>query len=113
MTPRLAAGVEVSALIRRVGSLGGSAAVLARGDREAGAILLFLAERGAPHGFFERALDAQGGYRWRRTGPENMSDLQLVNNYITRRRSIDGDLWVVELDIPGAERFVAEMTGAG
>ena len=100
-------------MIRRVGSLGGNAAVLARGDREAGAILLFLAERGAPHGFFERALDADGGYSWRRTGPKNMEELQSVNDYITRRKSIDGDLWVVELDIPEVERFTAEMTGAG
>ncbi len=113
MTARLAAGIEVSALIRRVDSLGGSAAVLARGDREAGAILLFLAERGTPYGFFERALDAAGNYGWRRTGPENINDLQVVNDYITRRRTIDSDLWAVELDIPGVERFAAEMIGTG
>jgi hypothetical protein len=113
MTARLAAGIEVSALIRRVESLGGTAAVLARGDREAGAILLLLAERGTPHGLFERALDAAGVYGWRRTGPKNIDDLQVVNDYIARRRSIDGDLWVVELDIPRVERFAAEMIGTG
>lgn len=113
MTARLAAAIEVSALIRRVDSLGGSAAVLARGDREAGAILLFLAERGVLYGLFERALDAVGNYCWRRTGPENLQDSKVVDDYLARRRGIDGDLWVVELDIPGVERFAAEMTFVG
>jgi hypothetical protein len=113
VTARLASGVEVSALIRRVGSLGGNAAVLARGDQEAGAILLFLTERGVPHGFFERTLDAVGRYGWRRTGPQNIEDSQVVNDYLARRRTIDGDLWVVELDIPLVERFAAEMIATG
>ncbi|HEY0269408.1 MAG TPA: DUF1491 family protein [Sphingomonas sp.] len=113
MSARLAAGIEVSALIRRVNSLGGNAAVLARGDAEAGAILLLLAERGIPFGLFERALDQRGDYGWRRAGSGNIDDLQGFNQYIARRRAIDGDLWVVELDIPGVERFAAEMIATG
>ena len=113
MTPRLAARIEVSALIRRIEGQGGTAAVLARGDGEAGAILLFLADRGAFHGFLERALDREGRYGWHRSGPEKSADSQSVNDYIARRRTIDGDLWVVELDILGVERFAAEMTRAG
>jgi hypothetical protein len=113
MTSRLAAGVEVSGLIRRTESVGGNAAVMARGDREAGGILLVLVERGTPYGFFERALDSLGGYGWQRTGPENIEDSQIVNGYISRRRRIDPDLWVIELDIPGVERFAAEMTSVG
>jgi hypothetical protein len=30
-----------------------------------------------------------------------------------RRRRLDGDLWFVELDIAGVERFAAEMTATG
>jgi len=113
MSPRLAARIEVSALIRRIEGAGGSAAVLARGDSEAGAILLFLAERGVPFGFLERSLDMAGNYGWRRTGPQNIEDLEDINPYIQRRRAIDGDLWVLELDIAGVERLVAELATTG
>jgi hypothetical protein len=113
VTVRLAAGVLVSALIRRVQGLGGNAAVLARGDSESGGILLFLSERGIGHGFFERSLETGGEYVWRQTVPKKIEDLQYINEYIERRRTVDGDLWVVELDIPGVERFAAEMIGMG
>lgn len=113
MTARLAAGVMVSALIRRVNALGGNAAVLARGDAQAGAILLFLAERGVFWGFFERGLQVDGEYRWQRAGPACTGDSRALDDYVARRRSVDGDLWVVELDIPGVERFAAEMTATG
>jgi hypothetical protein len=113
VSARLAAGIEVSGLIRRIEGLGGSAAVLARGDAEAGAILLALADRGAFHGFLERALDAGGRYGWRRAGPQNVEDSQEISHYISRRRAIDGDLWVLELDIAGVERFAAEMIATG
>ncbi|MDB5737428.1 MAG: hypothetical protein JWO65_1096 [Sphingomonas bacterium] len=113
MTARLAAKVEVSGLIRIVEGRGGSAAVLARGDAEAGAILLFLADRGAPWGFLERALDPSGAYHWRRTGPTDASDSEEVAHYVARRRRIDSDMWVVELDVAGVERFADEMTAKG
>jgi hypothetical protein len=113
VTPRLAAKVEVSALIRRVEGLGGSAAVLARGDATAGTILLYIADRGAFFRLLERRLDETGAYRWSATGPQDVEGKQEVDTYIERRRRVDGDLWVVELDVAGAERFVAEMIAVG
>jgi hypothetical protein len=113
MTPRLASRIEVSALIRRIEGMGGTAAVLARGDAEAGAILLLLADRGTPHAMLERVLDVSGSYRWQRVGPQDIVSLEDVNTYIERRRRGDGDLWVLELDIAGVERFAAGMTSAG
>lgn len=113
MTARLPAGVEVSALIRRVSADGGSAAVLARGDAGAGAILLCVAERGVPRALLERRLDGTGNYRWTPTGPQDVEGKQEVDAYILRRRRVDGDLWVLELDVAGAERFIAEIIAAG
>jgi hypothetical protein len=113
MTPRLAARIEVSALIRRVEGQGGHGMVLAKGDPEAGAILLILADRGTPSMVLERALDVTGAYRWQRTGPQDIEGLQALNTYIQRRRGFDSDLWVVELDIAGVERFGAEMIAMG
>ena len=36
-----------------------------------------------------------------------------VTDYRRRRRSRDPDLWVIELDIAGAERFAAETLTSG
>ncbi len=113
MTPRLAARIEVSALIRRVEGEGGTAAVLARGDGDAGAILLQLAEKGRFRGFYGRSLDAAGEYRWVPTGPDISEETQAVDGYIQRRRATDDDLWVVELDVADAERFAAQLVAGG
>jgi hypothetical protein len=113
VTPRLATHVEVSALIRRIEGQGGSGVVLAKGHREAGAILLLLCDRGAPKTLLERVLDVSGSYRWQSTGPQNIEGYEEVNPYIQRRRRMDDDLWVIELDIAGVERFAAEMTATG
>jgi hypothetical protein len=113
VTPRLAAHVEVSALIRRIEGQGGSGMVLSKGDREAGAILLLLCDRGTPKTLLERVLDVSGSYRWQRAGPQDIENYQEVNSYMERRRRLDGDLWFVELDIAGVERFAAEMTATG
>ncbi|WP_019834193.1 DUF1491 family protein [Sphingomonas sp. PR090111-T3T-6A] len=113
MSARLAARVEVSALIRRVEGEGGHAAVLRRGDPEAGAILLLLAERGAPKMLLERLLDPKGDYRWSPTGPHDLTKKEELSGYIERRRRFDSDLWIVELDVAGVERFAAGMISTG
>lgn len=108
MTPRLTARVLVSALVRRVQAEGGNAAVLARGDERAGAVLLICAERGAFASLQERIFGPDG-YRWRPVE----TDAESLPAYLERRRLRDPDLWIVELDIANAERFAAETTGAG
>ncbi len=113
MTARLAARIEVSALIRRIEGLGGTGVVLARGDAEAGAILLILADRGVPRLLLERSLDVEGGYRWRRTGPQDTDNKEVIGEFLDRRRRSDPDLWLVELDIAGVEQFAAEMIAMG
>lgn len=113
MTPRLATRVEVSALIRRIEGQGGHGMVLVKGDAESGAILLLLAERGTPATLLERVLVPSGDYRWQRTGPRDLGNQEAFTSYIQRRQSFDDDLWVVELDIAGVERFADEMISAG
>jgi len=113
MTPRLASRIAVSALIRRVEGQGGHGMVLAKGDGDAGSILISLTERGVPHALLERALTESGDYGWRRAGPQNVEGYQEINPYIERRRASDADLWVVELDVAGVERFTAEMIATG
>jgi len=108
MAARLAAGMLVSALIRRVEQAGGTAMVLAKGDATAGALLIQLAERGVPGPLLERQLDREGVYRWAPTGPDTESDRV---DYIARRRRGDPDLWVIELDVADGPALVEEIAG--
>ena len=108
MAPRLAAGMLVSALIRRAEEAGGSGMVLARGDATAGALLIQLAERGQPGPLLERRLDPTGSYRWSPTGPESDAER---GDYIARRRRSDPDLWVIELDVAEGLALVEAIAG--
>ena len=105
MRPRLASSVLVGAMIRQAETEGGFAAVLAKGDADAGSILVVLTERGANVCVYERLLQPGGSYAWGEAtaGSETISDL------VARRRRFDPDLWVLELDVPSQQRFAAEM----
>lgn len=103
---RLATGVVVNALVRRAGRAGGFATVLARGDATAGAVLLVAQDRGQNARLWERGIGPSGDVELIAVGPED--DAQALTDYWMKRRRNDPDLWVVELDIPQAERFAAE-----
>lgn len=107
MTARLAAGVLVNALVRRVGQAGGFAAILAKGDATAGAIIVVTQDRGRNARLWERGIGPTGNVELIAIGPEG--DAQALTDYWMKRRRNDPDLWVVELDIPQAERFAAEI----
>ena len=105
--------MTIDALSRRVRAEGGFATMLARGDDQAGAILLVCLERGRFVKLLERTLDSAGAYRWTACGPQDVESYESRDAYIARRRSIDPDLWLMELDIADAERFAAEMSYSG
>ena len=108
MTPRLTSRMSIDALFRRVQAAGGFAVVLARGDDSAGAILLLCRERGTVKSLLERTVDLDGRYRWTPCGPQHVESEEERDRYIARRRGQDPDLWLIELDVPDAERFAAE-----
>lgn len=110
MSARLTSAMLVSAMIRRVNTAGGMATVLHKGEPDIGSILLICMEKGVVQSVRERVLAIDGHYAWMPVGPDALSD---VDDYLSRRRARDPDLWLIELDIPQAERFVAEMTGEG
>ena len=103
--PRLKSRFLVDLLLREAQAAGGFAAVLARGDADAGAILVQCSDRGRPGPLLERRFALDGGYRWEAVGP---ADGEERENYCERRRKADPDLWIVELDIADASRLVAE-----
>ena len=113
MTARLPTAIGVSALLRRVNDAGGLAVVRAKGDPQAGAVLVLVDE-----GLIGRALERGVGP----TGTNSIVEVRRVNStgygeepagesledYWRKRRARDPDLWVIELNIPAAERFIAE-----
>jgi hypothetical protein len=105
--PRLASRVRVDALIRRVNSAGGFGTVLARGDDEAGAIAVVTREAGE-EALCAAVLGAGGRYEF-----AELARGADVPTWIERARRRDPDLWVIELDIPQAGQFVAEMLDGG
>ena len=107
---RIASAILVNALIRRVEAEGGNGMVLAKGDANAGAILLVLADRGVSGGLRERTLSPAGtAYGWTPTGPPDLGAPGALADYIARRRRSDPDLWAVELDHPRAETIATEL----
>jgi hypothetical protein len=105
---RLNTALIVSALVRRVGQEGGFATIIHKGDESAGSILLLGLEKGQVSGLWERALNHQGRYQWQRCGPQDIVNESDLTPYILKRRTMDPDLWVVELDIADPARFAAE-----
>jgi hypothetical protein len=99
---RLASGFKVSALLRRVSLAGGFGTVLARGDETAGSIAIVTREHGET-ALLVPVLGMDGHYDWREQARGDA-----IDSWIERARRMDPDLWVVELDIPDAARFVAE-----
>ena len=103
MNGRLPSGIIATALIRRVNDAGGFAVVLAKGDAQAGGILLRLIDRTSSR-LVERGIGADGATILVDSTPADAGD-----GYWRRRRARDPDLWVIELDSPEAERFAAEI----
>jgi hypothetical protein len=92
--------------VRRANVEGGVVTVLAKGDATAGAILIVAQERGENPRLLERGIGPDGRTALLAVGPAGES--RAVADYWMRRRRSDPDLWVVEVDIAAAERFVAE-----
>lgn len=103
---RLPAHVEVGALIRRVAAAGGFAAVLHKGERDAGTILVVTRENGANPRLFERMPQLDGSRAWTATRVQEPEKSQEFDEYLSRRGTRDPDVWIVELDIPNPERFI-------
>ena len=106
MEPRLPAHLEVSGLIRAVDAAGGFATVLAKGERDAGTLLVICCHRGTQATAWERMPQADGTRKWtvsRTQDPENPAEF---TEWCQRRHRQDPDLWLVELDIANGERFI-------
>lgn len=103
---RLTPAIEASALLALANAHGGFGAVLQKGDADRGSLMLLLLERGRPISLLQRVLGRDGCYAWE---SRQAADSESLEQHVARARSRDPDLWVLELDVPSTERFIAEM----
>lgn len=106
MDIRLPAHVEVSSLIRSVQAAGGFAAVISKGERDAGTIVVVVTQNGENARAYERMPQLDGTRGWALCFKQNDENKQEFSDYLSRRGSQDPDLWIVELDIAQGERFI-------
>lgn len=106
MEARLKTGIWIRALIRRCDLAAIPIAVLARGDGDAGAVLLKF--NGGATGFsvLTQARGPDGELIWMRaTGPVAVAETD-ADAYIARQRGRDPDLWIVEIENGLAENVI-------
>lgn len=108
---RLPAHLEVSGLIRAVEAAGGFGTVLAKGERDSGTLLIVCCHKDTPGRAFERMPQRDGTRSWTLVREQDIEKPQEFDDYLTKRSRQDKDLWIVELDIADAHRFIASTLG--
>lgn len=92
--PRLRTEIRATALIRQAQSAGAFAAVLRRGDPDAGAFWVITRQDGLLHRHVEQ-MGMSGAREWFRDGPFSEEELSSrINKAVDR----DPDLWIVEVE---------------
>ena len=109
MDARLSAHIEVAAIRRIAESMGGFATILARGERDAGTIGIVIIGRDEPAVLFERMPDSAGNRTFVATAWQDTEKPSEFSATLERRCSRDPDFWLIEVDVPERERFVASL----
>lgn len=107
--PRLSAEMLVQALLRQVNQAGGFGVVIRKGDRISGSILIQCVENGANLRVLERMPSLDDNPNWQKIWPQDTDNKQELSEYLERRYRFDPDIWLIELDIPDAERLIADL----
>lgn len=93
-------------MIRAVEASGGFATVLAKGERDAGTLLVICCENGRKARIYERMPQLDGSRKWTLAKVEDTENPEEFREYCKRRKQQDHDTWIVELDIADGERFI-------
>ena len=80
--------------------------MLAKGERDAGTILIICCENGTLARLYERMPQLDGSRKWTLAKVQDSENPMEFSDYCTRRKRQDDDVWIVELDIENGERFI-------
>lgn len=106
MALRLTSGFWVSAYLARLGLAGIPAFVTARGDATAGAVLVKVATLDGQARAWQRSFDLTSDARVWVVLAEGAE--AAVDAVITRQRSFDPDLWVIEIEDKAGRSLLEE-----
>jgi len=105
MTPLLKAGFWTSALIRKAEIEGAFAAVVKKGDPDAGACLVKVRLLNGQATLYRPIRNMEGARVWLPKGPEDEREIDI---YINNRVDDDPDLWIVEIEDRKGRHFLTE-----
>ena len=110
MTLRIKAGFWTSALIRQAEGSGAFAAVVRRGDPDAGACLVKVRTLDGQATLYRPVRNMEGARVWWPKGPAVESE---IDHYINGRIDDDPDLWVLEIEDRKGRHFLTEPIEEG
>lgn len=88
---------------------GAFAAIAQKGDRDSGAVIVTVRERGGMMRLYQSATDMEGQRIWHESVPAQTSD---IDAQISRYRARDPDLWIVEIEDKEGRHFLTETVAA-
>jgi hypothetical protein len=103
---RLPAHIEVTGLIRAAEARGGFGMVLAKGERDAGTLLVICCHSGTQARAYERMPQPDGTRKWTLARQQDVENPHAFSDFCDKRKRQDADLWIVELDMPDAEQLI-------
>jgi len=103
--PDLKAGFWTSALIRRAEIGGAFAAVVKRGDADAGACLVKVRRPDGTATLYRPIRNMAGERVWLPKGP---SEERNIDDYMNARIDDDPDIWIVEIEDREGRHFLTE-----
>ncbi len=105
MIPSLKASLWTSALIRQADVSGAFAAVVRKGDPDAGACLVKVRSLDGLAAVYRPVRNMDGTRVWWPKGPEAERD---IDQYINTRIDDDPDIWVLEIEDRQGRHFITE-----
>jgi hypothetical protein len=102
---RLKAHIFVSALLRRALANGAFAAIAQKGAREAGAVVICVRQNAAHLCLYQAVTNMDGARVWHESGPADEAQTQAL---LSRLKSRDPDLWIVEIEDKDGRHFITE-----
>jgi len=108
-TPRLKAGFRAAAIIRRAQLAGHFAALVKRGDEDAGALLLQLEYADRRMDLLMEANRGDGARIWRCLNGEGPADAARAADLVAKEKRIDPDLWIIAVEMNGDAVFLDEL----